>query len=181
MLKDTNSTSVHAQVLGAAFDGLPQALRNIHDPRRRKQYAGRCRIRRGSGWIVQTIARVAGLPGTHDDIPVTVAIEGNGATEVWTRSFGTHQMRSTIRRRGPSLEERLGPIILTFDLRADGESIVWTLQRARLLFLPLPIGWFAGTTALESLAQGRYSFDARAAMKGIGLLVHYNGWLVEHD
>jgi hypothetical protein len=180
MLKDTNSPSLYAQILGPAFERLPQALQGIHDPRKLKQYAGRCHISRGKGWIVQAIARLAKLPESHDDIPVTVAIEADGARETWTRRFGTHQMRSTMRRRGKSLEERLGPTTLTFDLSAEGESIVWTLQRARLLFLPLPVAWFAGTTAVETITHGRYSFDVRAAMGGIGLLIHYNGWLIEH-
>ena len=180
MQKDTSSPSLYEQILGSAFDRLPQALQGIHDRRERKQYAGRCRVNRGQGWIVHAIARLARLPGTHDDIPLTVAIESDGARETWTRGFGAHQMRSTMRRRGKSLEERLGPTTLTFDLSADGESIVWTLKRARLLFLPLPIAWFAGTTAVETLVQERYSFDVRAAMAGIGLLIHYNGWLIEH-
>jgi hypothetical protein len=28
--------------------------------------------------------------------------------------------------------------------------------------------------------DGRYCFDARASIAGIGLLVHYKGWLTEH-
>lgn len=30
------------------------------------------------------------------------------------------------------------------------------------------------------VSDGRYSFDVRAQVAGIGLLVHYQGWLSEH-
>jgi hypothetical protein len=35
--------------------------------------------------------------------------------------------------------------------------------------------------ATETVHDGRYGFDASAHVRGIGLIVHYKGWLVEHD
>jgi len=173
-------SSVHAQVLGSSFDRLPPLLKSIHDGRALKQYAGRCSVSTGRGWIAWAISRVASLPRAHSDIPVTVIIERSEVGETWTRRFGEHQMRSVIRAGRGGLEERFGPIVLTFELVADGERIVWLLRRAHLLFLPLPLSWFSGCGASETISEGRYCFDARAQISGIGLLVHYKGWLVEH-
>jgi hypothetical protein len=39
---------------------------------------------------------------------------------------------------------------------------------------------FAGCGAFETIVHGRYFFAARAGMAGDGLLVHYQGWLIEH-
>lgn len=83
--------------------------------------------------------------------------------------------------RGRALEERLGPVTLTFELDAHGERILWRLKRARLLFLPLPSSWFNRCAATESVADGRYSFDVRAEITGIGFLVHYQGWLLDSE
>ena len=58
--------------------------------------------------------------------------------------------------------------------------IVWTLVGAKFLVVPLPVALFAGCGAFETIVDGRYWFDARAHIAGIGLLVHYKGWLVAH-
>jgi hypothetical protein len=79
------------------------------------------------------------------------------------------------------LQERLGPIVLTFELAAEAERIVWSLHGARLALIPLPISWLLICAATESVESGRYCFDVSARVRGIGLIVHYQGWLVERE
>ena len=106
--------------------------------------------------------------------------ETSESRETWTRRFGEQRMQSVIRRGRGALEECFGPIVLTFGLTAEPDRIVWTLVGAQFLFLPLPTALFAGCGAFETIVDGRYWFDARAHIAGIGLLVHYKGWLAEH-
>jgi hypothetical protein len=180
--------SVHAQVLGPAFDRLPQTLRGVHDTRSRKEFSGRCSIESGRSWLARVIQLFASLPRqSAADVAVHVVIErrDRGETsesrETWTRRFGEHWMRSSIRAGRGVLQEHFGPIVLQFALTAQSERIVWTLAGAKFLFMPLPTAWFAGCAASESIVDGRYWFDARAHLAVVGLLVHYKGWLVEHD
>jgi hypothetical protein len=182
------ATSVHAQVLGSSFDRLPPLLRGVHDARSRKEFSGRCSITSGSSWLARAIALFASLPRrSHDDVAVHVVIEGSEGREnserreTWTRRFGEQRMQSTIRPGRDALEERFGPIVLRFALTAEPDRILWQLKGARFLVVPLPKALFAGCGAFESVVDGRYCFDARAAMAGVGLLVHYKGWLTEHD
>ena len=177
---------VHAQVLGSSFERLPPLLRDVHDTRSRKEFSGRCSIDSGRNWLARIIALFASLPRrSYADVAVHVVIErGEGREpaeirETWTRRFGEHRMRSVIRPGHDGLEECFGPIVLTFDLTAARDRIDWRLKGVRFLFLPLPTAWFAGCEASETIVDGRYWFDARAGMAGIGLLVHYKGWLVE--
>jgi hypothetical protein len=176
--------SVHAQVLGPAFDRLPPLLRGVHDARPRKEFSGRCSVIGGRNWLARTVALFASLPRrSHDDIAVHVVIERSETSEVhetWTRRFGAQKMQSIIRPGRGVLEERFGPIALQFDLTAEADSIEWTLNAVRFLFIPLPKALFAGCSAFETIVDGRYWFDARAGIAGIGLLVHYKGWLTEH-
>jgi len=179
------ATSVHARVLGASFERLPQLLRRVHDARARKEFSGRCSIVSGRNWLARAIQLFASLPGrSHEDVAVHVVIERSGETsdsrETWTRRFGEHRMRSVIRGTNDGLEESFGPIALTFGLTAEGNGIVWRVKGARFLFLPLPTALFAGCGASETIDAGRYWFDARAGMLGIGVLVQYKGWLVDH-
>jgi hypothetical protein len=181
------ATSVHAQVLGASFDRLPPLLRGVHDARPRKEFSGRCSVQSGRNWLARVIALCASLPRrSHDDIAVHVVIERRDGAETselretWTRRFGEQRMQSVIRPGRDALEEHFGPIVLIFGLTAEPERIVWRLEGARFLFLPLPTALFVGCGAFETIVDGRYCFDARAGIAGIGLLVHYKGWLTEH-
>ena len=172
-------------MLGASFERLPQMLRGVHDARARKEFTGRCSIVSGRNWLARAIQLFASLPrSSRADVAVHVLIERSGeaseSRETWTRRFGEQRMRSVIRSGRNGLEESFGPIVLTFGLTAESDGIVWHLKGARFLFLPLPTALFAGCGATERVADGRYWFDARAGMLGIGLLVHYKGWLAEH-
>jgi hypothetical protein len=180
------ASSVHAHVLGSSFERLPPLLRGVHDTRPRREFSGRCSVESGRNWLARIIALFATLPRrSHADVAVHVLIErvdGREASEIretWTRRFGEQRMQSVIRPGRHGLEECFGPVVLTFSLTAEPNRIVWRLERARFLFLPLPRAWFAGCEAFETVVDGRYWFDARAGMAGIGLLVHYKGWLVE--
>jgi hypothetical protein len=181
------AASIHAQVLGSSFDRLPPLVRSVHGTRARKEFSGRCSVESGRNWLARLIQLFASLPRrSHPDLPVHVVIERSerGETsesrETWTRRFGEQRMQSTLRAGRGALEEMFGPIVLRFALTAEPDRIVWTLVGAKFLFLPLPAALFAGCGAFETIVDGRYWFDARAHMAGIGLLVHYKGWLAEH-
>lgn len=175
-----SAPSLYSRVLGPAFERLPSALKTIHDARRAKSYVGRCDIR-GGGLIARTIARLAGLPLAQIDVPIEVTVNVTEASEDWIRKFGTQRMQSRLTYRSQRMEERLGPLVLTFNLSAEQERIVWSLHSARLVLVPLPVTWLLECGATESVHDGRYGFDVSAGLRGIGLLVHYQGWLVEHD
>lgn len=171
--------SLYSRILGPAFERLPTALKGIHDARRAKLYVGRCDIR-GGGLIARTIARLAGLPIAQSDVPIEVTVNVTDASEHWIRKFGSQRMQSRLTCRRQRVEERLGPLVLTFELSAEQERIVWSLYSARLALLPLPVTWLMQCAATECMHDGRYGFDVSAGVRGVGLVVHYKGWLVEH-
>lgn len=175
------AASLYARILGASYERLAPILKNIHDTRASKRYVGRCDIRGGTSLIARAIARFAGLPLAKEDVPVEVTIVREGHGEGWTRMFGSQRMSSRLRDDERRLQERLGPIVLTFELAAEAERIVWSLHGARLAWVRLPISWLLVCAATESIENGRYCFDVSAHVRGIGLIVHYRGWLVERD
>jgi hypothetical protein len=173
--------SLYARILGPSFERLSPILKGIHDARVTKRYVGRCDIRGGASWTAKAIARVAGLPIARNDVPLEVTIHCSDRTEDWRRQFGAQQMQSVLLDRNRRLQERLGPVVLTFELIAEEERIVWSLTSARLAFVPLPISWLLTCAATEAIDEGRYGFDVSAHVRGIGLIVHYKGWLVDHE
>ncbi|WP_129775771.1 DUF4166 domain-containing protein [Peristeroidobacter soli] len=175
-----SAPSLYSRLLGPAFEALPPALKSIHDARRSKRYVGRCDIR-GGGPIARTIARLAGLPIARTDAPIEVIVNVTASSEDWIRKFGKQRMQSRLNYRRQRMEERLGPIVLAFDLSAQQDRIVWSLYSARLALFPVPLTWLLKCGATESLDDGRYAFDVSAHVRGIGLVIHYKGWLVEHE
>jgi hypothetical protein len=175
-----NASSLYARILGASYERLSPILKSVHDTRVSKRYVGRCDIRGGTGLIARFIARFAGLPNASSDVPVEVTIQSEGHAESWTRMFGAQRLRSQLTDRHRRLQERLGPVVLTFELTAEAERIVWSLHSARLAMTIVPLSWLMVCTATESVENGRYCFDVSARVRGVGLIVHYQGWLVEH-
>ena len=181
ILRSMTASSLYARILGASYERLSPILKSVHDTRATKHYVGRCDIRGGSGLLATIIARFAGLPVAKNDVPVEVTIAREGPGEGWTRLFGKQRMRSRLLASKQRLQERLGPIVCNFELAAEAERIVWSLHSARLAWVPLPISWLLICAASESIENGRYCFDVSAHVRGVGLIVHYRGWLVERE
>ncbi|MGH8453034.1 MAG: DUF4166 domain-containing protein [Nevskiales bacterium] len=172
------TTPLFQRLLGPSFNVLPAPLRHLHDDRTHKIFAGRCRIERGRHWLVPLFAWVMSLPKGGEDLPVQIAIDSAQRRETWARNFAGQPMRSTLSEHDGYLVERMGPMGFRFALRVEGQAIVWTLAGVRLLgLLPLPLAWFSGVTARESMQSDRYQFDVRAALPFVGPLIHYRGWL----
>lgn len=172
-------TSLYQRLLGPAFARLSPILQRVHDARSTKRYVGRCEVRSGVSCMAKLIARIASLPAASSDVALEVVIDSYARTERWTRRFGDQRMQSIMSSRGPLLQERLGLTVLTFELLAEQQRIVWSLRGAHLAFVRLPIAWLLDCSASEAIVEGRYGFDVSARVRGVGLIVHYQGWLVE--
>lgn len=165
------------RLLGPSFATLPAPVKRLHDRRPRKVFAGRCHVERGRGRLAAWLARATALPLACRDAPVTVTLLRDGQREIWSRDFAGRPMRSILAEHRGCLQETLGPVGFTFALRADPQGITWRVAGVRACGLPLPGAWFEGVTARESSQGGRYTFEVRAELPLIGLLVHYRGWL----
>lgn len=174
--------SLYAQLLGSRFEVLEPELQRIHDERVIKRYAGRCQIARDASAAISVLSAFAQLPPPSPDIPVEIVIERTSRGETWRRRFGRHAMTSTLSNTRGLLRERLGAMTFRFELEADRSRIVWRLRDARLFgWIPVPTRWLEACEASEHLHDGRYRFEVRAVLKGVGTLVHYRGWLSEQS
>jgi hypothetical protein len=165
------------ELIGPDFAGLPLQVRNVHEDRSETALVGRCRIDRGRGWLSGIFGAVSSLPPGGEDVPVRVTIRRDALGERWTRDFGGYPMASTLRAQEGLLEERLGPTTFRFELIADRERITWKIAGVRVLGVPVPVSWFSGVTASESVDRERYRFDVEACLPVVGLLVRYQGTL----
>ncbi|MEQ1514092.1 MAG: DUF4166 domain-containing protein [Lysobacteraceae bacterium] len=174
-----SSAPLFRRVLGGFIEQTPISVRRLHDRRGRALYRGEVVVERGTGRRARCFAWMTGLPPAGSG-PIEVEIVASDGHERWARRIGGRTMRSILWAPGFSwlLWELLGPVLFAYRLRVENGAIVWRVEKVRLLgVLPLPSRWFAGVEARESGGEGRYRFDVRAELPGIGLLVHYRGWL----
>lgn len=170
------SAGLFPTLLGPAFAALPLAVRTVHDGRS-LTLRGTATVTRGTSLLGRMLARAASLPPAQHDMPLEVRIEAQPRLEIWTRRYGESPvMRSELRWLGSEFSERLGLATLRFRLRADERGIVWQLAGVRALGIPLPRRWF-DVQASARAPQGRYRFEVQAALRGIGLIVRYEGEL----
>jgi hypothetical protein len=64
------------------------------------------------------------------------------------------------------------------ELTAGPQGLDYAITSGRLGFIPLPSFLVPRSFAKERVdTAGRFTFDVPIALPGIGLLVHYRGWL----
>lgn len=168
---------LYRRVMGPAFDALPDAVRAMHRVCRDGGASGEARVERGAGLLAGMVARIMGFPpaGTH---ALHVAFAERDGVETWTRRFGRHAFTSRLSRRGARLVERFGPLRFHFDLPADDQGLAMELRRWSGLGIPLPLALAPRSEAREWQEGARFRFDVPIALPLIGLVVHYDGWLM---
>ena len=173
--------SLYRDLLGEAFDGLPPALRAMHEPGGGLVAEGTATVRLGGNFAARLVARLLGMPREGDAVPLVVAFSALPGREVWRRDFDgrvIETVQKTVAGGGSMLlEERLGPVSWRFAVRAEADGLEFAFHGASLLGIPLPAVLRPAIRARESVHDGRFHFDAEVRLPLLGRLIHYHGEL----
>ena len=181
-MSDPAWPTLFQQALGAPFFKLPASVRRLHATRGTARYAGKATVERGVNPLARLCGRLAGLPRTMRDVPITVEFIADANGEAWHRDFAGIAMHSRLAFRDGLLRERIGPLQFRHALLANAGAIWWRVQAVRLLgVLPLPARWFRGVRCRESEKAGRYQFEIEATLPLVGPVIRYEGWLEPVD
>ena len=171
--------SLYRNLLGDAFDGLPPALRAMHEPGEGLVAEGTATVRRGDTLAARLVARLLGMPREGDAVPLVVAFSALPGREVWRRDFDGRVIETVQKIVAGSgsklLEERLGLVSWRFAVRPEADGLEFTLRGASLLGIPLPAVLCPIIRARESVHDGRFHFDAEVRLPLLGRLIHYRG------
>lgn len=154
------------------------AVMSLHE--KPANYAGRCTVQRGQGWLIALALFLGRFPSNGVDIPVRVKIEHSKGKWTWVRDFDGHTTRSvlTFDHGTACVREQLGWITLWLTVQPIDKRLVIHIQRLSILGLRCP-GFLlpkSSTTEWQD-AAGRFCFDVGADMPGLGNLIRYRGWL----
>ncbi|WP_439478504.1 DUF4166 domain-containing protein [Brevundimonas sp.] len=173
--------AIFARAIGPGFDGLPPAVRALHETPGRSLWRGEAMTEGAAGPMAAMIARIMGFPTAQAACSAEVAIHADGERSVWRRRIGCHAFASVLStpRPGGRVRERFGPLSMELRLTPEGGRLVYRVEGWRLGPIRLPSGLAPSTRAHEEVdAEGRFVFDVQISLPLIGRLVRYRGWLV---
>jgi NAD(P)-dependent dehydrogenase (short-subunit alcohol dehydrogenase family) len=170
------------RVLGSTFATLPDAIQNAHHLDEVLVLEGRASIEGAKTLLTRAIARLIGFPRDGRDVPASVTMRMVDGGEEWTRVFGGARFRTRLTPLDgipKRLIERFGPCAFNLRLTARPDGLDYTVTSGRFGFVPLPSFLLPRSAATERVDDaGRFQFNVPIALPGLGLLVHYRGWLI---
>lgn len=169
-----------AQVITAQGLTVSPAIQRLHLGRGVRRYIGQCDITRGTGMLARFCLWLAGFPPAGQQVPTRLTIIPTTTGADWRRDFDGHVTRSRLSCNSAKdrVIERFGPIRLTLSLRADAGRLRISVERLRVLGLPMPRALIPLSNTTESQdPDGTFCFDVAARLPWGGLLIRYAGTL----
>jgi hypothetical protein len=172
---------LYRQILGTAFDALPQQLRLLHGSGTERRWQGHAEVRRGTGLLARLAAAIVGFPKAADRVPVTVVFTPEKHGERWTRDFGGRRFAS-LQSRGTGrndylLVERFGPLCFAMALVVEDGRLHLVPRRWSAFGIPMPRWLMPDGASFETEVDGAFRFDVEIAAPLVGLIVAYRGSL----
>jgi hypothetical protein len=176
---------LYPEVLGAAWDELDAAVRQLHGADTPVQARGVFRIRHGSSPLARLLARLMRLPlpGEFVDVRLSVTPGPNG--EEWRRIFAGRPLITFQTRRDNRLVERLGIVEIRFHLTVARGELIYESTGAALcagsLRIRLPHRLAPRVAACEKPggAEGRIAVSVDVSLPVLGRLIAYEGTLTQ--
>ena len=169
---------LYRKLLGAGWEHLPRAVREMHDGVRRA--VGTATVERGGNPLAQLAGAMMSFPraGSFD---VSVTFHSDSMREIWRRRFGRHEFSSTqYEGEGRSerlLCERFGALEFAMALVLDGDRMRLVTRRWRAFGAPLPLWLAPRVDAYEAEEDGSFRFHVDISHPLVGLIVRYRGLL----
>lgn len=169
---------LYRKLLGAAWEELPRAVREMHDGVRRA--VGTATVERGGNPLAQLAGAMISFPraGVYD---ASVTFHSDSMRETWRRRFGRFEF-SSAQYEGEGRSERLlcerfGALEFAMALVLDGDRMRLVTRRWRAFGVPLPLWLAPRTDAYEAEEDGAFRFHVEIGHPLAGLIVRYRGLL----
>lgn len=178
-IENKNSEFLYENILGDAYNQLPEAIQNYH----KGNYAeGLATVETGKSLLAKLAVKIMGFPTDGKDIPVKVLTKRENGAEGWYRDFDGKKF-SSFQAEGKGYAERLitekiGFMNFDFALVVENEKLHLVLRHWNFLGVPLPLFLAPNGDTFEYVENGRFNFHVEIKHPLTGLIVKYQGWLV---
>ena len=167
---------LYRRAKGAAIGDQHPARQAFHDVTDEVLYTGQVTVSHGHA-LSRAVARAGGMPGRSGTMPFQFRATRDGDHEIWERSFDGHITRSLQWLHAPGIvAERVGTSEFLMHPMAQGAQLHIPITRIRGFGLPVPQAMVVQCDGVEGVADdGAITFDVQAKMRGIGLIIRYQG------
>ena len=176
---ETISQPIYQNLLGSAWDALPEPIQKLHTC---KEASGAADIDVSQNVLARLASKLLGFPAPGKEVPVRISFEATPGREVWHRKFGKTSFE-TIQTAGQGradklLSEAFGPIGVDFALVVSGERLHLVPRRWSLLGIPMPLALAPIGSTYEYVKDGKFHFHVEMTFPWGSPLIRYQGWLV---
>jgi hypothetical protein len=158
--------------LGDQFEQLAPLVRKAHTGRIRLE--GDVTVERGN-WIANLICKLFGMPPAAPKCKLVVNGNHDQKTMTWNRFFDDFAMNSFFYKDRDYLVEQLGPIHMKMAVNVTDGVLTYTLDKTRILGIPIPKCMGPRVIAVEEQAGDQYRFSVLVSMPVVGKLISYFG------
>jgi hypothetical protein len=173
----TAPDSLYRQAMGADFDSLAHELQMFHSTTGKIKLSGRCSVTGPQTLPGKLMGWVFSLPKTIEEATLLFELDADAHQETWRRHFPNRLMVSRMRVIAGTLVERLGPVDLHFQLKADNGKLIMLLNGISVAGIPCPKFLIPSVIAEETASPGKLHFNVAARLPVVGLVVAYQGFL----
>ena len=166
------SMSVIAIHMGPRFMRLAPVLRRAHVGKTLLE--GTAAVHRGNT-LARVICNAFGLPQDNKEVHLRVECNHFKDSMIWNRDFDGFEMKSNFTARGDMLEEKFGPLVMSFKADAKDGALVYEYCDAKLLGFSLPKFLHPTIHASERELNGKYHFSVKVSIPIVGEIIHYSG------
>ena len=179
--QQTEDQPLFQQVLGSAWDELPQQIRQLHDVSGSCTLSGSAKISRGTSLVARVIGSITGFPPAGKAVPLSVSMNATNGRERWTRDFDGHRFSSVMslgrKRAEHLLQEQFGPAKFALALVWDGQCLHYVPRSWTFLGVPLPRRMAPQGKMIEFVENDVFHFHVEIKLPIIGMIVTYQGHL----
>lgn len=158
--------------LGEKFEQLAPLVRKAHVGKVRLE--GDVVVEQGNA-IARLVCHLFSMPPASPRCRLVVLGSHDAETMTWNRHFDDYSMDSHFYKEGDYLVERLGPIHMRLSLDVSDGVLTYTLDKTRILGIPIPKFISPNVKAVERQIEDKYRFSVVVAMPVVGKLVSYLG------
>ncbi|UHS60736.1 DUF4166 domain-containing protein [Agrobacterium vaccinii] len=178
---ETQTDPVYKQVLGPRFETLPETVKALHDSQQARSWQGSATVKRGRSAFARLICKFMKFPQGSDGVPVQVVITPGHNCELWTRTFGqtTFSSRQSVGsgRNKYLVLERFGATVVALACVVEDDKLYLVPRRWSLFGIPFPVWLLGKEESFEMEQNGNFCFHVNISLRGIGLIVSYQGHL----
>jgi hypothetical protein len=166
-------------ILGTAFDRMPEAVRRMHSIARTQDARGISRVMAGRNPVSRLIRVIALLPRPAHRASIHIRFIKGHNLEEWDRYFGRSRFHTVMKQEGPYLSEQLVgfPVTFVYEVRASERGFSLHVAQVRFLGVGLPRLLRPTLRARASEWRGRYRFSTLVGFWFCGRVISYFGYL----